>query len=82
MRTMKYTYWKDDNYYIGYLNDYPEIQRLPLRAVWSDEARDFTQWLQENLDVLNEVSTSISQVPSVSRERAPSASTWLQSHGA
>ena len=24
MRTMKYTYWKDDNYYIGYLNDYPD----------------------------------------------------------
>jgi len=21
---MKYTYWKDDNYYIGYLNDYPD----------------------------------------------------------
>lgn len=24
MKTMKYTYWKDDMYYIGYLNDYPD----------------------------------------------------------
>jgi len=21
---MRYTYWKDDRYYIGYLNDYPD----------------------------------------------------------
>ncbi|QTA80824.1 Uncharacterized protein dnl_31370 [Desulfonema limicola] len=24
MKTMRYTYWKDDKYYIGYLNDYPD----------------------------------------------------------
>ncbi len=24
MRTLKYTFWQDDNYYIGYLNDYPD----------------------------------------------------------
>ena len=24
MRTAKITYWKDDEFYIGYLNDYPD----------------------------------------------------------
>jgi len=24
MKTMRYTYWKDNEYYIGYLNDYPD----------------------------------------------------------
>jgi hypothetical protein len=32
-----------------------KIQRVPLREVWKHEAYDFTQWLQENLDVLNDV---------------------------
>ena len=31
------------------------LERVPLREVWKHEALDFTQWLQENLDVLNEV---------------------------
>ena len=26
MNKKMYTYWKDDNYYIGYLNDYPDYQ--------------------------------------------------------
>lgn len=26
MRRIKYTCWKDDNYYMGYLNDYPDYQ--------------------------------------------------------
>jgi predicted RNase H-like HicB family nuclease len=26
MKTIRYTYWKDGNYYIGYLNDYPDYQ--------------------------------------------------------
>ena len=30
-----------------------KIQRVPLRDVWKHEAKDFTQWLQENIDVLN-----------------------------
>lgn len=29
------------------------LQRVSLRAVWPHEAYDFTQWLQENIDVLN-----------------------------
>jgi len=32
-----------------------KIQRVPLREVWRHEAYDFTSWLQDNLDVLNEV---------------------------
>lgn len=30
-----------------------KIQRVALREVWKHEAKDFTQWLQENIDVLN-----------------------------
>lgn len=32
-----------------------KIQRIPLREVWKHEAHDFTRWLQENLDVLDDV---------------------------
>ena len=32
-----------------------KIGRLPLREVWKHEAHDFTQWIQDNLDVLNDV---------------------------
>lgn len=31
-----------------------KIERVPLREVWSDEARDFTPWLRENLSLLAE----------------------------
>ena len=30
------------------------LERVPLRDVWKHEAYDFTQWLQDNVDVLNE----------------------------
>lgn len=26
MNTIKYAFWKDGNFYIGYLNDYPDYQ--------------------------------------------------------
>ena len=26
MKTTKYTYWKDGQYFLGYLNDYPDYQ--------------------------------------------------------
>jgi hypothetical protein len=26
MKTLKFTYWKDDNFYLGFLNDYPDYQ--------------------------------------------------------
>jgi hypothetical protein len=32
-----------------------KLERVELREVWKHEALDFTKWLQENLDVLNEV---------------------------
>ncbi len=32
-----------------------KLQRVPLRAVWRHEARHFTTWLEENIDVLNDV---------------------------
>ncbi|MEA5391155.1 DUF4268 domain-containing protein [Cyanobium gracile UHCC 0139] len=31
-----------------------KLQRVPLREVWKHEAYDFTQWLQHNIDVLND----------------------------
>jgi hypothetical protein len=30
-----------------------KLRRVPLRDVWKHEAYNFTQWLQENIDVLN-----------------------------
>ena len=35
-------------------NPIGKLQRVPLRTVWKHEARDFTQWLHENLDFLND----------------------------
>jgi hypothetical protein len=32
-----------------------KIKRVPLREVWRHEALEFTKWLQDNMDVLNEV---------------------------
>jgi hypothetical protein len=32
-----------------------KLQRVPLRQVWPHEALDFTHWLHENIEVLNEV---------------------------
>ena len=31
-----------------------KLKRVPLREVWKHEAYDFTQWLQDNIDVLND----------------------------
>jgi hypothetical protein len=31
-----------------------KLKRVPLREVWKHEAYDFTQWRQENIDVLND----------------------------
>lgn len=32
-----------------------KLQRVPLREVWPREAQDFTTWLEDNIDVLNDV---------------------------
>jgi len=32
-----------------------KLQRPPLREVWEDEAQNFTPWLKDNIEVLNEV---------------------------
>ena len=32
-----------------------KIERVPLREVWRHEAHDLTVWLEENVDVLNDV---------------------------
>ena len=45
-----------------------KIQRVALREVWKHEALDFTTWLQENLDVLNDA-TGVS-LSSAEREQA------------
>ena len=31
------------------------LSRIPLREVWKHEAADFTTWLEQNVDILNEV---------------------------
>lgn len=31
-----------------------KLERVPLREVWKHEALDFTQWLEQNIEVLNE----------------------------
>src|SRR5947207_2659939 len=32
-----------------------KIERVPLREVWKQEAHNLTTWLEENIDVLNDV---------------------------
>lgn len=31
-----------------------KIKKVPLREIWKDEAKDFTAWLNENIDTLND----------------------------
>lgn len=44
------------------------LERVPLREVWKHEAYDFTSWLQQNIDVLNDAMDL--QIISLERERA------------
>lgn len=32
-----------------------KLTRVPLREVWKREATGFTRWLEENIEILNEV---------------------------
>lgn len=36
------------------MSDIGKLERVALREVWRHEAYDFTRWLQENIDVLND----------------------------
>jgi predicted RNase H-like HicB family nuclease len=49
MKTVQYTFWQDDEFFIGYLNDYPDYQTQG----YSKEE------LLENLkDLFNDIQTS------------------------
>jgi hypothetical protein len=48
-----------------------KLDRVPLREVWEHEAYDFTQWLQDNIEVLNDA-LGLSLV-NVDREQAAGA---------
>lgn len=32
-----------------------KIEKVPLREIWKHEAQDFTKWLQDNIELLNEI---------------------------
>ncbi len=49
-----------------------KLERLPLREVWKHEAHDFTQWLEDNEDVLSEAIDR--SVEMVQREKKTSGS--------
>ena len=44
-----------------------KIERVPLRKVWKNEARDFTQCLEENIEILGE--TIDREIVNVEREK-------------
>jgi len=61
MKTIKYTYWKDGNYYLGYLNDYPDYQTqglskdeliINLKDIGSEETQLSPPMLNSALGVL------------------------------
>lgn len=45
-----------------------KITKVPLRNIWKHEAKDFTSWLQNNIDVLNQVIDF--QLSNVEREQS------------
>jgi hypothetical protein len=49
------------------------MERIPLREVWPHEALDFSVWLEENIDLLNEYLAVPIEPDSVSREAAAGA---------
>jgi predicted RNase H-like HicB family nuclease len=54
MRTLKYTFWQDGEFFLGYLNDYPDYQT---QAYSKDE-------LVDNLkDILRDLESG--EIPSV-----------------
>lgn len=45
-----------------------KLEKVPLREIWKHEAKDFTAWLQSNIDVLNQVLDF--QISNVVREQS------------
>ncbi|HQK64961.1 MAG TPA: DUF4268 domain-containing protein, partial [Tenuifilaceae bacterium] len=45
-----------------------KIEKVPLRNIWKHEAKDFTTWLQNNIDVLTQVLDF--QISNVEREQS------------
>jgi len=31
-----------------------KLEKVPLRAIWKNEAKDFTSWLEDNIEILND----------------------------
>jgi predicted RNase H-like HicB family nuclease len=48
MRTLKYTFWQDDEFFLGYLNDYPDY-------VTQGYSKD--QLLEHRKDLLKDLET-------------------------
>lgn len=53
-----------------------KIERVPLRDAFPHEARNFTRWLEENIDVLNEIISPDIDVDSVEREKKTAESAF------
>jgi hypothetical protein len=50
-----------------------KIQRVPIKEVWRNEAYDFTPWLRDNIDILNDI-LSFSLISAESEQSAGSFS--------
>jgi hypothetical protein len=53
MKTIKYTYWKDGNFYLGYLNDYPDYQTQGLsKGELIDNLKDILKDIESEFHTL------------------------------
>lgn len=49
MKSIRYTYWKDGNFYIGYLNDYPDYQTQGLsKEELTDNLKDLLKDIESD----------------------------------
>ena len=58
-----------------------KLERVPLREVWEHEAYDFTQWLQDNIEVLNDalgLTLVTHNTREFSRIRGLNVENWLE----